>query len=95
MFPLSTQDLHKPQMQTDASPLQEQGKSQTAAVEEELATLREQAQSELLEEWAGQISDLKEDRNRWRQQATSLLTDFQPEKNTKIKDKPPAGGVSK
>jgi len=53
-------------MQSDARPVQEQGKSQTAAWEQELATLRERAasQSELLEKRAGQISDLKEDRDR-------------------------------
>lgn len=75
-FPLNVQDLRKPEMQSDARPLQEQSKSQTAALEQELAMLRERvaAQSELLEERAGQISDLKEDRDRWRQQATNLLT---------------------
>lgn len=80
IFPLNTQDLRKPQMQSDAIPLQEQGKSQTAALEQELATLRERvaAQSELLEERAGQLSDLKEDRDRWRQQATSFLNSFKP-----------------
>lgn len=79
-FPLSMQDLRKPQMQSDARPLQEQKKSQVAALEQELATLRERvaAQSELLEERAGQISDLKEDRDRWRQQATSFLAHLRP-----------------
>lgn len=76
-FPLNVQDLRKPEMQSDARPLQEQSKSQTAALEQELGALRERvaAQSELLEERAGQISDLKEDRDRWRQQATNLLED--------------------
>lgn len=75
MFPLDAQDLRKPQMQSDARPSQEQSKSQTFALEQELATLRErvEAQSKLLEERAGQISDLKEDRDRWRQQATNLF----------------------
>lgn len=78
VFPLNVQDLRKPKMQSDASPLQEQSKSQMAALEQELAALRERvaSQSELLEERADQISDLKEDRDRWRQQATSLLTDL-------------------
>jgi len=78
MFPMNAQDLRKPQMQSDATPLQEQSKSQMAALEQELAALRERvaAQSELLEERAGQISDLKEDRDRWRQQATNLLGDL-------------------
>lgn len=77
-FPLIVQDLRKPKMQSDASPLQEQNKIQTAVLEQELAALRERvvAQSGLLEERASQISDLKEDRDRWRQQATNLLSDF-------------------
>lgn len=76
VFPLRAQVLRKPQMQSDARPVQEQNKSQIAALEQELAALRERiaAQSELLEERAGQISDLKEDRDRWRQQATNLLS---------------------
>ncbi len=75
MFPMNAQDLRKPEMQSDASPLQEQSKNQIVALEQELAALRERvaAQSELLEERAGQISDLKEDRERWRQQACNLL----------------------
>lgn len=76
VFSLNAQPLRKSQMQSDASPLQEQSKSQTSASEQELAALRERvaAQSELLEERAGQILDLKEDRDRWRQQATNLLS---------------------
>ena len=79
-FPISAQDLRKPQMQSDASTLKEQSKSQTATLDQELATLRERvaAQSELLEERADQISDLKGDRDRWRQQAISLLSDLRP-----------------
>ncbi|TNH37575.1 hypothetical protein [Paracoccus haeundaensis] len=88
---LSVQDLRKPQMQSDARPLQEQRKSQAATLEQELTVLRErvEAQSELLEERAGQISDLKEDRDRWRQQATSLLVDQRSssELGQKIKSK--------
>ncbi|MFC6199491.1 hypothetical protein [Ponticaulis profundi] len=80
MFPMNAQDLRKPQMQSDATPLQEQSKSQIAALEQELAALRERvaAQFELLEERASQISDLREDRDRWRQQAVSLLADQRP-----------------
>jgi uncharacterized coiled-coil protein SlyX len=87
VFPVNTQDLRKLKMQSDASPLQEQSKSQTAALEQELATLRERvaAQSELLEERAGQVSDLKEDRDRWRQQATSLLADLRKESDLDLK----------
>lgn len=90
VFPLNAQDLRKPQMQSDASPLQEQSKSQKAALEQELATLRERvtAQSELLEERAGQIVDLKEDRDRWRQQATNLLVDIQNINKANSKNKP-------
>lgn len=79
-FPLDVQDLHKSKMQSDARPMQEQSKSQTAALEQELAALRERvaAQSELLEERAGRISDLKEERDRWRQQAINILADLQP-----------------
>lgn len=89
VFPMSTQVLRKPQMQSDATPLQEQSKSQTAAFEQELATLRERvaAQSKLLEERVSQISDLKEDRDRWRQQATSLLSDLRPEPIFKLENK--------
>ena len=69
MLPLGAQNLREPEMQSHASPLQEQSKSQTAALEQELTRLRERlaAQSELLEERADQISDLREDRDRWRQ----------------------------
>jgi len=79
VFSINAQDLREPKMQNDASPLQDQSKNQTAALEQALATLRERvaAQSELLDERAGQISDLKEDRDRWRQQASNLLTNLQ------------------
>jgi len=45
---------------------------------EELAVLRERAsaQSALLEERSKLIEDLKEDRDRWRQQACNLLADL-------------------
>lgn len=78
MFPMNAQDLRKPKMQSDARPLQEQSKIQTSTLEQELAALRERvaAQSELLEERADQISDLKEDRDRWRQQASIILVDY-------------------
>lgn len=78
VFPLNTQDLRKPQMQSHARPLQEPCNAEINALQEELAVLREQVrhQSEMLKERANQISDLKEDKDRWRQQATNLLTDF-------------------
>lgn len=80
VFPLRAQDLRKPQMQGDARSLQDQSRDQIAALQEELTALRERvaAQSELLEERASQISDLKEDRDGWRQQATNLLADQRP-----------------
>jgi len=78
-------------MQSDASPLQEQSKSETPVLEQELATLHERvvAQSKLLEERASQISDLKEDRDRWRQQAFNLLTNLNstPKKEIAIKSR--------
>lgn len=91
MFPINAQDLRKPQMQSDARPLQGKSKSQTTALEQELAALRERvaSQSELLEERANQISDLKEDRDRWRQQATSLLSDLRPQPILHQKNKSP------
>lgn len=87
VFPLRTQDLRKTTMQSDARPTQEQSISQITALEQELTTLRERvaAQSELLEERAGQISDLKEDRDKWRQQATNLLADMNFEKINPIR----------
>jgi len=87
VFPLRAQDLRKPEMQSDARHLQEQSKSQTVALEQELAALRERvtAQSQLLEERACQISDLKEDRDRWRQHATNFITNFKKPKDADIK----------
>jgi len=48
MLSMNVQDLRKPQMQSDASLVQEQSKTQMAALEQELAALRERvaAQSE-------------------------------------------------
>lgn len=81
VFPLRMQDLRNPAMQDDATPTQGQNDLQDKGLREELAALRERvaAQSELLEERASQIADLKEDRDRWRQQATGLLADLRPE----------------
>lgn len=80
VFPMRTQVLRKMSMQDDASPVQEQSTSRSEVLQEEISALRERiaAQSELLEERANQISDLKEDRDRWRQQATNLLTNANP-----------------
>lgn len=63
-------------MQSDASPSQGPSKSQTVVLEQKLVALPKWmvAQSELLGERASQISDLRNDRDRWRQQAATLLS---------------------
>lgn len=83
---MNIQDWRKPEMQSAVRPVQEQSKSQTAALEQQLIALRERlaAQSELLEERADQIPDLKEERDRWRQQATTLSIGLQPTINVNI-----------
>lgn len=72
--------LRKTENQDSASVQEGSKKDQTIAMHEELAALREKvaAQTELLGERAEQISDLQEDRDRWRQQAISILTDMLP-----------------
>lgn len=50
------------------------------------------AQSKLLEERAGPISNFKKDRDSWRQQATSLLTNQNLVTNSEAKRKKPVGG---
>lgn len=76
-------------MQSDARPLQEQSKSQTAALKQELAALRERvaAQYELLEQRADQISDIKKDRDHWRQQAANLVTNLSLTVSSEAKNK--------
>lgn len=92
IFPLNAQDLRKPQMQSDARLLQEQSNNQIAALREEMAALRERVagQSELLEERNAQIKDLREERDRWRQQAASLISslDTSSTSTSKVKSRP-------
>lgn len=78
VFPLRKRNLRKHATQEDIPDPEKSDIAQTVGLYEELAALRERvaAQSELLEDKISQISDLKEDRDRWRQQATSLLTDL-------------------
>lgn len=79
VFPLRSQVLRNDQMQGDASRSQEPIQEHVALMRTEMAALREQisAQSKLLEERACQLLDLKEERDRWRQQATTLATTLQ------------------
>ena len=80
VYPLSTQNRHKGEMQRDARPPQEQSSSKKVALQEELALLRERvvAQTELLLEQSEQISELTKHRDRCRQQATSPLPAQRP-----------------
>lgn len=89
VFPLRKRNLRKGEMQGSASALEESKNDQSTALKEELAALRERvaAQSELLEERAGQIADLKDDRDRWRHQATSILADLQPKPKSELSTK--------
>ncbi|TJZ88856.1 DNA-binding protein [Paracoccus gahaiensis] len=90
IFPLNPQDLRKPQMQSDSRPPQELNEGQTAVLQKELAALHERlaAQAEILDERSAQISDLKEDRDHWRQQATNLLADSRSINISKSKVRP-------
>lgn len=78
VFPLRVQSLQTPDMQKDANPAQSQMQSPDNALREELAALRERVrlQEQLLTDRQEQIADLKEDRDRWRTQATGLLSDL-------------------
>lgn len=78
VFPLQAQKLQTPDMQKDAKPTQKEMQSPDNDLREELATLRERArvQEQLLTDRQDQIADLREDRDRWRAQATGLLTDL-------------------
>ncbi|MEZ1817402.1 hypothetical protein QVM29_32090, partial [Pseudomonas aeruginosa] len=51
------------------------------ALREELAALRERdkLKDTLLENYVAQMADLKEDRDKWRQQATNLLANQEAE----------------
>lgn len=85
VYPLQMQKTQTPDMQSGANPTQKEMQSPDNALREELATLRERVRSQELllterqEQIANrqdQITDLREDRDRWRQQATGLLSDL-------------------
>lgn len=74
VFPLRVQSLQSPETQSDAKPLQ---RLEDNALREELAALRERDKLKdmILEHHVAQLADLKEDRDRWRQQANALIAD--------------------
>lgn len=75
VYPLRAQSLHTPAMQKGANPTQKDNPTEANALREELAALRERdkLKDTLLENYVVQMADLKEDRDKWRQQATNLL----------------------
>ena len=81
VYPLRTQSLQILTMQKDAKPAQRDEFTETNALREELAALRERdkLKDTLLENYVVQMADLKEDRDKWRQQATNLLADQKAE----------------
>ena len=81
VYPLRTQSLQIPTMQKDANPPQRDNFIEANALREELAVLRERdkLKDTLLENYVAQMADLKEDRDKWRQQATNLLANQEAE----------------
>lgn len=81
VYPLRTQSLQILTMQKDAKPAQRDEFTEINALREELAALRERdkLKDTLLENYVVQMADLKEDRDKWRQQATNLLADQKAE----------------
>lgn len=75
VYPLRTQSTKIPTMQKDATPTQRDNLTEANALREELAALRERdkLKDTLLENYVAQMADLKEDRDKWRQQANNLL----------------------
>lgn len=75
VYPLRTQSLQNLTMQSDANIKQRDKFTEANALREELAALRERdrLKDTLLENYVAQMADLKEDRDKWRQQATNLL----------------------
>lgn len=75
VYPLRAQSLQTPTMQKDENPPQRDNFTDTNALREELAALRERdkLKDTLLENYVAQMADLKEDRDKWRQQANNLL----------------------
>jgi len=78
VFPLQMKSVEKPRNAKDEKAMQSAKVDEDNVLREELAALRERAKAQelLLDERAEQISDLKEDRDRWRSQATGLLSDL-------------------
>ena len=81
IYPLRTQSLQNLTMQNDANLTQRDKFTETNALREELAALRERdkLKDTLLENYVAQMADLKEDRDKWRQQATNLLASQEAE----------------
>lgn len=75
VYPLRAQSLQTPTMQKDANPPKRDNFTDANALREELAALRERdkLKDTLLENYVAQMADLKEDRDKWRQQANNLL----------------------
>ena len=81
VYPLRTQSLQNLTMQSDANITQRDKFTEANALREELAALRERdrLKDTLLENYVTQMADLKEDRDKWRQQATNLLASQEAE----------------
>lgn len=83
VFPPIAQELHKQQMQENATPAQEPYPSNDAHLQEELSTLRERvrSQDQLLADRADQIADLRARLDREgeeRRQLAAVLSDQRP-----------------
>mgnify|MGYP002721475529 FL=1 len=81
VYPLRTQSLQSLTPQSDANSTQRDKFTEANALREELAALRERdkLKDTLLENYVAQMADLKEDRDKWRQQATNLLASQEAE----------------
>lgn len=81
VYPLHAQTLQIPTMQKNANAAQRDNFTEANALREELAALRERdkLKDTLLENYVAQMADLKEDRDKWRQQATNLLANQEAE----------------
>lgn len=81
VYPLRAQTLQLPTMQRDVPFPQGDNFTEANALREELAALRERdkLKDTILENYAAQVADLKEDRDKWRQQATNLLANQEVE----------------
>lgn len=81
VYPLRTQNLNIPAMQRSAPSPTKDNFTEANALREELVILRERdkLKDTLLENYVAQMADLKEDRDKWRQQATNLLANQEVE----------------